>query len=180
MGWDTANFVASIGAITLGVGVFIYFSVMVYTYFKGERVKSDYWDGRTLEWSIPNPPPEYNFRVIPTVHARDAWWYEKHHRDEIEKEKAEHAKDEDSHGGIHMPFSSIWPLVASFGLLVAAIGISALDANNAPGHTRLAVVLAGGFVMFLGIYFWSLEGNEGYHLHLDKDGNPIEDDSAHH
>ena len=89
-------------------------------------------------------------------------------------------KDEDAHGGIHMPFSSIWPLVAGGGLLVAAIGISALDAQNAPGHTRLVVVLAGGFVMFLGIYFWSLEGNEGYHLHLDKEGNPIDYDQVHH
>jgi cytochrome c oxidase subunit 1 len=30
--------------------------------------------------------------------------------------------------------------------------------------------------MLVGIYFWSLEGNEGYHLHLDKDGKPIADD----
>jgi cytochrome c oxidase subunit 1 len=144
-------------------------------------VKKDVWDGRTLEWSLPNPPPEYNFRVIPTVHARDAWWYEKHHREEIDKEKAEHAKAEDEHGGIHMPFGSIWPLVTSAGVLIAAIGISALDSNPAPGiHLRLSVTLIGAAVMFIGIYFWSLEGNEGYHLHLDKDGNPIESDHDHH
>jgi cytochrome c oxidase subunit I len=157
--------------------------VMVYTYFRGERVGRDVWDGRTLEWSIPNPPPEYNFRVIPTVHARDAWWYEKHHRDEIEKEKADHAKSEDEHGGIHMPFGSFWPLVTSAGILIGSIGISAIDADwEHPGmHLKLGLTLLGGLVMFIGIYFWSIEGAEGYHLHLDAAGNPIEhDDGAHH
>jgi len=56
-----------------------------------------------------------------------------------------------------------------------------MDSNPAPGiHRKLGTTLAGAAVMFIGIYFWSLEGNEGYHLHLDKDGNPIEDDKAHH
>src|SRR4029078_12541933 len=32
------------------------------------------WDGRTLEWSVSSPPPEYNFAVIPTVHSRDPFW----------------------------------------------------------------------------------------------------------
>jgi len=181
LGWNTPNFIATIGAFVLGIGMFIYFAVLAYTYFKGEKVKRDYWDGRTLEWSIPNPPPEYNFRVTPTVHARDAWWYEKHHREEIEKEKAEHAKAEDAHGGIHMPFPSIWPLVTSLGLLIGAIAVSALDANPEPGiHLKLGLSIFGGAVMFIGIYFWSLEGNEGYHLHLDKDGKPIEPDGASH
>ena len=121
MGWNTANFISTMGAYLLGLGILTYFIVMVYTYFKGERVKQDVWDGRTLEWSIPNPPPEYNFAVIPQVHARDAWWYEKHHREEIAKEKAEQAKVDAAHGGIHMPFSSIYPLVTSFGILIAAI-----------------------------------------------------------
>ncbi|GAA4217617.1 cytochrome o ubiquinol oxidase subunit 1 [Sagittula marina] len=31
----------------------------------------DPWDGRALEWSIPSPPPPYNFAVVPHVTARD-------------------------------------------------------------------------------------------------------------
>jgi cytochrome o ubiquinol oxidase subunit 1 len=37
----------------------------------------DPWDGRTLEWATPSPPPEWNFAVIPTVGARDAFFAEK-------------------------------------------------------------------------------------------------------
>ena len=36
-------------------------------------IGGDPWDGRTLEWSVAAPPPEYNFAVIPTVHDRDAF-----------------------------------------------------------------------------------------------------------
>ncbi len=179
LGWNSANFIATIGAFILGIGIFIYFAVMVYTFFKGERVKKDVWDGRTLEWSLPNPPPEYNFRVIPTVHARDAWWYEKHHKDEVAKEQEQHAEEEDAHGGLHMPFGSIWPFVCSLGVLIGAIGVSAFSPSpDMFIGPKLGLSLIGGFVMFVGIYFWSLEGNEGYHLHLDKDGKPVEE--PHH
>jgi len=183
MGWNTANLISSLGAFTLGTGILIYFIVMIYTYYKGEKVGRDPWDGRTLEWSIKNPPPEYNFVVTPTVHARDAFWYEKHHGDEIAKEKAEHAKDEESHGGIHMPFQSIYPLVASTGILIGAWAVSGMDSNPAPGiHAKLAVAILGALVMLTGIYLWSLEGADGYHIHLDKDGNILEGDRAatHH
>ena len=181
MGWNTANFVSTLGAFTLGIGIAIYFAVMIYTYFKGEKAGRDPWDARTLEWSIPNPPPEHNFAVIPTVHARDAFWYEKHHRDEIAQEQAAHAKADDAHGGIHMPDQSIWPLVTSCGLLVLGIGVTYFDSDWSPGiHAKLGTTLVGFVIAFLGIYLWSLEGNKGYHLHLDAQGNPIDDAHAKH
>ncbi|HND60795.1 MAG TPA: cytochrome c oxidase subunit I [Opitutaceae bacterium] len=171
LGWNTANYIATIGAMILGVGIAIYFAVIIYTYFKGVKVGRDPWDGRTLEWSLPNPPPEYNYHVIPTVHARDAYWYEKHHRDEIAQENAQHAKDDEAHGGIHMPHQSIYPLVASLGALIGAFG--------ACYHT-LNVALIGAAVLLVGVYLWALEGNEGYHLHLDAQGRPVEDPHAKH
>ena len=181
MGWNTANYIATLGAFLLGIGIFIYFVVMAYTFFKGEKVGKDIWDARTLEWSLPNPPPEYNFRVIPTVHARDAWWYEKHHKEEIAKEQAALAKAEADHGGIHMPNQSIWPFVASVGLLIVGVGATYFESDWSPGiHAKLGTVLVGGLVTFIGIYFWSIEGNAGYHLHLDEKGNPIEDKHAKH
>ena len=42
---------------------------------------ADPWDGRSLEWSIPSPPPEYNFAEIPVVEARDDWWHRKYTED---------------------------------------------------------------------------------------------------
>jgi cytochrome c oxidase subunit 1 len=155
---------------------------MLYTYYRGERTTKDPWDARTLEWSLPNPPPEYNFRVIPTVHARDHWWYAKRHPEEIAKENEEHAKAEDAHGGVHMPFQSIYPFLASFGVLIGAIGTAVVDPADPtqyPGFwgPKIAVTIVGGVIMIVSIFLWAIEGAEGYHMHLDHDGNPV--DEAH-
>lgn len=162
MGWNEGNFIATIGAYVLGLGVFTYFAVLIYTYVKGEKCGNDPWDARTLEWSIPSPPPEYNFKAIPTVHARDAWWYEKHHKEEIAQEKAAHIKAESEHGGIHMPDQSWYPLIASIGLLVGALAFA---------FHNLPVAIGGLVVVFIGCYLWALEGPGGYHIHLDDKGN---------
>jgi cytochrome c oxidase subunit 1 len=45
---------------------------------KPKTAGDDPWDGRTLEWTIPSPPPEYNFETIPTVRARDPFWHDKY------------------------------------------------------------------------------------------------------
>ena len=34
---------------------------------RGKKAEADPWDGQTLEWSIPSPPPVYNFAAIPVV-----------------------------------------------------------------------------------------------------------------
>jgi cytochrome c oxidase subunit 1 len=183
MGWNIGNLWATIGAFILGIGVAIYFATMIYTYYKGERTHKDPWDARTLEWSLPNPPPEYNFQAIPTIHARDAWWYQKRHMDEAAKETAEQVKADDAHGGIHMPFQSIYPFLASAGILVGAVGVSIIDPANPNIYhgfwgPKIAVTILGGLIMFVSVVLWSLEGNEGYHIHLNEDGS-VKGEEAH-
>jgi hypothetical protein len=41
---------------------------------RGQVAGPDPWDARTLEWSIPSPPPEYNFAKIPRVTSRYPMW----------------------------------------------------------------------------------------------------------
>jgi cytochrome c oxidase subunit 1 len=183
MGWGEFNRVATYGAFTLGIGVAIYFGVMIYTFFKGEKTTKDPWDARTLEWSLPNPPPEYNYRVIPTVHSRDQWWYEKHHQAEVDAENAEHAKAEAAHGGIHMPNQSIYPFTAGIGLFIGAIGVAVLDVDPQPlPHfgPKLVVSIIGFLILFVSIYLWSLEGNSGYHLHPEDEGHGDASAPKHH
>jgi len=172
MGWTAGNRVATVGAFILGIGVAVYFAVMIYTRYKGEKISRDPWDARTLEWSLPIPVPEYNYRVLPTIHARDEFWYDKHHRAEIEQEQAAHLKEEHAHGGIHMPFQSIYPFTAGIGMLIGGIGVGAVDASPASVliGPKLAVTLIGGLIAIVSIFLWALEGNEGYHLHPDEDG----------
>jgi cytochrome c oxidase subunit 1 len=165
MGWNNANMWATVGALILAVGICIYFAVMVYTYFKGQKSSRDPWDGRTLEWSIPNPPPEYNFAVTPTVHARDAFWYEKNNKEEIAREKAAKAKIDEAHGGVHMPSQSWFPIITASGILIGGLFFT--------NHIMLGAI-AGGVVVFFGAWMWALEGPGGYHVHP----NESDDDSS--
>ena len=73
------------------------------TSIKGEKVGADPWeDGRSLEWAVASPPPEYNFKQTPLIRGLDPLWIEK-----MEGKKgftpAEPISD------IHMPNSSILP-----------------------------------------------------------------------
>jgi cytochrome c oxidase subunit 1 len=175
MGWNSGNLTATIGAFILAIGIGTYFTVIVYTYLKGKKTTGDIWDARTLEWSVPTtPPPEHNFHVTPIVHARDAYWYEKTHAVEIATEKGKHAQQEESHGGIHMPSQSWFPLFTATGLLIGGLFFT---------HHHFLGAIAGGCVMLLGIIGWAFEGPGGYHLHIAKDGtvNGGEgQDEAHH
>jgi cytochrome c oxidase subunit 1 len=170
MGWSAGNLVATLGAYLLGLGILIYFLALLWSYFKGERAGSDPWDARTLEWSIPSPPPEYNFAVLPTVHARDAWWYEKHHQDEIAREQAAHAQDEALHGGIHLPDQSWYPLLAAAGLLTAGLFFA---------NYRLVGSLVGLGILLISVYLWALEGPGGYHVHPGEHGSAAGGASGH-
>jgi cytochrome o ubiquinol oxidase subunit 1 len=74
----------------------------------------DPWNGRTLEWSTPSPPPFYNFATIPIVEDRDAFWQMKQRRHVREK----------SYEDIHLPkntasgiFLSLFIFLLGFGLI---------------------------------------------------------------
>jgi heme/copper-type cytochrome/quinol oxidase subunit 1 len=74
MGWDTLNLVTSIGSFAFGIGVLL-FLINVWKGLRvGELAGQNPWDGATLEWSTPSPPPPYNFAVIPTVASRHPLW----------------------------------------------------------------------------------------------------------
>ena len=68
--------VAAIGAVIILVGI-LAFVIQIAVSIKNRdklRVTGDPWDGRTLEWAIPSPPPSYNFAFTPVVHDLDAWY----------------------------------------------------------------------------------------------------------
>lgn len=184
MGWNEGNMFATCGSYLLGIGIFTYFAVLVWSMLKGKVAGNDPWDARTLEWSIPSPPPEHNFAAIPTVHARDAWWYEKHHQEEIAKEKAAHIKAEESHGGIHMPDQSWYPLFSAIGLLIGAYNFAQLKHpvmmfGNQVLASHMPLAITGGVIMVGALYLWALEGPGGYHLHIAPDGKVTESRGDH-
>jgi cytochrome c oxidase subunit 1 len=160
-GWQPLNLVCTIGAFLLAFGILLFLIDLIRTVRKGPPAGNDPWDGRTLEWSIPSPPPVYNFAKTPVVKARDALWADKHG---TSRQKLG-GVDSGSHG-IHMPSNSWMPLVASAGLLLVGVSM-ALKQAGVPFCGYLAI--GGLLITTLGIYLWALEGPGGYHLHPDPE-----------
>jgi cytochrome c oxidase subunit I+III len=74
MGWTSSNLVETIGAGITTIGILVLFANLVVSYRRGAPAPADPWRGPTLEWSIPSPPPEYNFAVIPRVTSAYPNW----------------------------------------------------------------------------------------------------------
>jgi cytochrome c oxidase subunit 1 len=66
----TGHLISTIGSWILFAGLVIIFSNLIKSLFRGERAPGNPWGGRTLEWSIPSPPPAENFAEVPTVRVR--------------------------------------------------------------------------------------------------------------
>ena len=150
MGWNLWNAVSSAGSLILAFGVLIFIVNVVRSMRQGEEAGPDPWDGRTLEWSIPSPPPEYNFTEIPTVHVRDAFWAQK--RERIPTVPVAGASDDDGEHSIHLPQPSYWPVVVPIGLLIGGYGLIYLEHN-----IGLALAALGGAIATVGVYAWSFE-----------------------
>lgn len=80
-GWDTLNFLVTIGAFVQGIAILVFVANLIISYFKGAEAGNDPWDAWTLEWSTASPPPEYNFARIPVVQSRRPLWDIKHPED---------------------------------------------------------------------------------------------------
>jgi cytochrome o ubiquinol oxidase subunit I len=75
--WQPLMLVALAGAILILLGIAltgVQLAVSIRRRAFNRDVTGDPWNGRTLEWSIPSPPPVWNFSHPPQVDRTDAFW----------------------------------------------------------------------------------------------------------
>jgi len=77
----------------------------------------DPWDGRTLEWATPSPPPLFNFAALPDVKGEEPYWGMK--RKAVE---AMHLSAEPNYMPIEVPRNSPTGFVTAF--FAAAVGFA--------------------------------------------------------
>jgi cytochrome c oxidase subunit I+III len=124
MGWTVYNAIESVGGFITLVGILVLFGNLVISYFRGPRVGPDPWHGPTLEWSVPSPPPEYNFAVIPTVSSAYPNWDEADRQADLRRLAEGVGVLDDGHEQVvstfadgetaevvRMPHSSPWPVL---------------------------------------------------------------------
>ncbi|WP_404802076.1 cytochrome c oxidase subunit I [Bacillus tianshenii] len=156
-GWDLSNLISSIGAAFMAIATIVLVINIVKTALSKQTVAGDAWGyGRTLEWSISSPPPEYNFKQTPLVRGLDPLWVEK-----MEGKKG--MTPAEPVGDIHMPNGSILPFIISFGLFVAAFGVM-YRLDYAWG---LPVMILGLVITFSAMFFRSVIDDHGYHIHKE-------------
>jgi cytochrome c oxidase subunit 1 len=157
LGWEMWNILSTIGAFLIAASTLVFMHNWLKSKRKGEIAGPDPWDARTLEWTIPSPPPEYNFKEIPIVTERDDFWHRKYKEDkkgrpvpvptggaDLHSEETEH---EDGHG-IHMPSPSYFPMIAALGFPVMAYAVILQS---------WLVGVVGAVICLAGFYGWVLE-----------------------
>ncbi|HEX7504054.1 MAG TPA: cbb3-type cytochrome c oxidase subunit I, partial [Syntrophales bacterium] len=73
--YHTGHVVSTMGSWFLALGLIIIFGNLLYGIFRGPKAPADPWGGKTLEWTIPSPPPSENFKEIPVI-TRGAYHYD--------------------------------------------------------------------------------------------------------
>jgi cytochrome c oxidase subunit I len=73
-GWQLLNLITSVGSFIFAIGILLFFVNVVKSLKSGLPAGKNPWDAPTLEWSIPSPPPPYNFAIIPTIASRHPLW----------------------------------------------------------------------------------------------------------
>ncbi|MGE0493639.1 MAG: cytochrome c oxidase subunit I [Vulcanimicrobiota bacterium] len=168
MGWNELNMLCTIGAFLMAGAVLMFFIDVLRSVKQGAACEQDPWDARTLEWSIPSPPPVYNFKETPHVNHLDDYWYTKypdalhHHEDDDhdghDEEHPPHHHDHDAHG-IHMPGGSWFPMFAALGFCIGGWGLI---------HSWFPLAIVGGLLGVTGIFCWAMEPIGGYYIHFEE------------
>src|SRR5262249_35956497 len=115
--WQPLLIVAGVGAIVIFAGILCQIAqlyVSIRTRDQRRDVTGDPWNGRTLEWSTPSPPPPYNFAVLPKVETIDAFAYMK---------RTGRAPVEPAYEPIEMPRNSTAVFITAFFAVVSGLSL---------------------------------------------------------
>jgi cytochrome c oxidase subunit 1 len=114
VGMEFWNLIATVGSWFIAAGFLVTMYNILNTVLRPQAAEiagDDPWDAATLEWSMPSPPPHYNFARLPTVHSDRPLWDEKHEGGPAVRQSVI-AGPGPHH--VEMPPSSFWPILAGF------------------------------------------------------------------
>ncbi len=75
--WAPWLYVSVVGVAIITLGVIAQIVQLVVSIRDRDKLRDatgDPWDGRSLEWATPSPPPFFNFAVMPNVEGEEAYW----------------------------------------------------------------------------------------------------------
>jgi cytochrome c oxidase subunit I+III len=158
LGWDTTNLIETLGSYLLAAGLILVAANLAISLRRGAPAGNDPFDGATLEWAIPSPPPPYNFAAIPTIRSPYPLWDDRPAPDLVLTEghqtPASTVVDAELDEVLDMPSDSPWPI--TFAGLLALVFVFLLT-----GHWTTALVFAGAGAAILVAWHWGDESFPG-------------------
>ena len=76
-GWQPWLLIAAGGAAIILLGIILQIAQLVVSIRRRQELRDetgDPWNGRSLEWATPSPPPAFNFAMLPNIKSEDAYW----------------------------------------------------------------------------------------------------------
>ena len=67
--WTTLNVLSTVGAFLIAASIVVFLVNVVRSLRAGAPAGPDPWEGQTLEWATPSPPPPHNFRRLPEIRS---------------------------------------------------------------------------------------------------------------
>ncbi len=151
LGWGIYNLIETVGGFVLASGLVLLLANLLWSLRHGALAGPDPFFGGTLEWTVPSPPPHYNFAVIPTVASAYPNW----DRGDRESDRRRLESDDLSVTGHHdtptstssdghldevvsMPAESPWPILVA----TCATAIFALLLTSHYDAAGLVAILA--------------------------------------
>src|SRR3989339_340031 len=65
--FQTLQIISTVGSWILISGILLMFGNLHRSIKRGAKAEANPWGGKTLEWTIPSPPPVHNFDEIPVI-----------------------------------------------------------------------------------------------------------------
>src|SRR5664279_3411501 len=75
--WHPWLLIAAGGAAIILLGIALQIAQLVISIRRRDQLRDetgDPWNGRSLEWATPSPPPAFNFAMLPNIQGEDAYW----------------------------------------------------------------------------------------------------------
>jgi cytochrome c oxidase subunit 1 len=69
--FHAANILSTMGSWVMAMGIIIIIINLIRSARHGEKGEMNPWNGKTLEWTVPSPPPVLNFDKIPELGEND-------------------------------------------------------------------------------------------------------------
>jgi cytochrome o ubiquinol oxidase subunit 1 len=120
--WHVWLLIAGLGALIILCGIILQVAQLIVSIRTRDRRREpsgDPWDGRTLEWATPSPPPAFNFAILPDASGEEPYWNMKR----AAREAAQPGAEEPRYEAIHLPRNSPTGFITAFFAVITGFSL---------------------------------------------------------